>query len=175
MATEVVIPELGESIAEVVLLEWLKADGEHVERDQPVCVLETDKANVDLPAPVAGYLHRLVEPGQTLKVGEAVARIEAEAGAAAPVPAPTPTASAPAAQGENLSPAVRRLIEEHHLDPAALSGTGKGGRLTKEDVLAHLEKSPAPAPASVAPPSAPAPAPIPAPAPAPTAISRSMR
>ena len=153
MATEVVIPELGESIAEVVLLEWLKAEGERVERDQPVCVLETDKANVDLPAPVAGYLRRLKEPGQTLKVGEAVAIIEAEAGAAAPVPAATPAAPAPAAtaQGDNLSPAVRRLVEEHGLDPAALSGTGKGGRLTKEDVLAHLEKQPAPVPAPATP------------------------
>ena len=153
MATEVVIPELGESIAEVVLLEWLKAEGERVERDQPVCVLETDKANVDLPAPVAGYLRRLKEPGQTLKVGEAVASIEAEAGAAAPVPAATPAAPAPAAtaQGDNLSPAVRRLVEEHGLDPAALSGTGKGGRLTKEDVLAHLENQPAPVPAPATP------------------------
>ena len=163
MATEVVIPELGESIAEVVLLEWLKAEGERVERDQPVCVLETDKANVDLPAPVAGYLRRLKEPGQTLKVGEAVAIIEAEAGAAAPVPAATPAAPAPAAtaQGDNLSPAVRRLVEEHGLDPAALSGTGKGGRLTKEDVLAHLEKQPAPVPAPATPPPVLA-APVPA-------------
>jgi len=160
MATEVLIPELGESIAEVVLLEWLKAEGEQVERDQPVCVLETDKANVDLPAPAAGRLTRLAEPGQTLKVGEAVARIEA--GAAATAPAPTP-----ADQGENLSPAVRRLVEEHRLDPAAISGTGKGGRLTKEDVLAHLEKPPAPAaPAPVPkPPAPPPPAPEPAPAP----------
>ncbi|MSR83084.1 MAG: 2-oxoglutarate dehydrogenase complex dihydrolipoyllysine-residue succinyltransferase [Candidatus Latescibacteria bacterium] len=164
MATEVVIPKLGESIAEVVLLEWLKADGERVERDQPVCVLETDKANVDLPAPVAGYLRRLKEPGQTLKVGEAVARIEAEAGAAAPAPASATAAPTPAAQGENLSPAVRRLVEEHHLDPASLSGTGKGGRLTKEDVLAHLEKQRAPAPAAL-PPVLAAPAPAPAPAP----------
>ncbi|MBM3278727.1 MAG: 2-oxoglutarate dehydrogenase complex dihydrolipoyllysine-residue succinyltransferase [Candidatus Handelsmanbacteria bacterium] len=161
MATEILIPELGESIAEVVLLEWLKAEGEQVERDQPVCVLETDKANVDLPAPAAGRLTRLAEPGQTLKVGETVARIES--GAPAPALAPTP-----AAQGENLSPAVRRLVEEHNIDPAAISGTGKGGRLTKEDVLAQLEKQaapvPAPAPAAPAPP-AETPAPEPAPAP----------
>ena len=165
MATEVIIPELGESIAEVVLLEWLKADGERVERDQPVCVLETDKANVDLPAPVGGYLRRLVEPGQTLKVGEAVARIEAETSAAAPV------ASAPAPSAD-LSPAVRRLVEEHQLDPAALTGTGKGGRLTKEDVLAHLEKPVVPPAPVLAPPPAPAPVsapPVSPPTPAPSA------
>jgi 2-oxoglutarate dehydrogenase E2 component (dihydrolipoamide succinyltransferase) len=166
MPTEVTIPELGESIAEVVLLEWLRAEGERVERDQPICVLETDKANVDLPAPAAGYLHRLREPGQTLKVGETVARIEAEAGAAAPVPAPV-------SQAETLSPAVRRLVEEHGLDPAAISGTGKGGRLTKEDVLAHLEKQAAPTalppPAPAVPPPVPAPEPVPVPAPAPVA------
>jgi 2-oxoglutarate dehydrogenase E2 component (dihydrolipoamide succinyltransferase) len=162
MATEVLIPELGESIAEVVLLEWLKADGERVERDQPICVLETDKANVDLPAPVAGYLRRLKEPGQTLKVGEAVASIEADAGAAAPTPAVP--ALVPAAQGEALSPAVRRLVEEHQLDPAAIASTGKGGRLTKEDVLAHLEKQPTPAPIPAPPPAPAAPAPSPAPA-----------
>ncbi|MBI2503892.1 MAG: 2-oxoglutarate dehydrogenase complex dihydrolipoyllysine-residue succinyltransferase [Candidatus Latescibacteria bacterium] len=153
MATEVVIPELGESIAEVVLLEWLRAEGERVERDQPVCVLETDKANVELPAPVSGYLRRLKEPGQTLKMGEAVARIEAEAGAVAP--APVPAAPAPASSGENFSPAVRRLVEEHRLDPVAIPGTGKGGRLTKEDVLAHLEKQQAPPPAPVPPPPPP--------------------
>ena len=155
MAIEVLIPELGESIAEVALLEWLKADGERVERDQPICVLETDKANVDLPAPAAGYLRRLKEPGQTLKVGEAVASIEAEG--AVPVPA-TPAASAPAASTEPLSPAVRRLVEEHQLDPAAITGTGKGGRLTKEDVLAYVGKKAVPALVPAAPvPVAPAP------------------
>lgn len=175
MAVDVEIPEMGESITEAVLIEWLKGEGEYVERDEPICVLETDKANVDLPAPAAGVLRHLQEVDAELGVGDVIARIEegeagvvegpeaaktaaaaekpealAEAAAAVAAESEAPTGEAkvaPAAPEEAgkesaedaLSPAVRRLVAEHGLDPAAISGTGKGGRLTKEDVLAYLE------------------------------------
>jgi len=182
---------MGESVSEVVLLEWLKADGEYVERDEPICILETDKANVDLPAPAAGILHLLKEVDAALEVGDRIAQIDEsgsrEDAAAAPAAqeevVPAAAAAAPAAAAasaqevvapEDLSPAVRRLVEEHGLDPAALAGTGRDGRLTKEDVLAHLEKesggaqkeaAAVPPPLPSPPPQAPAPASPPAPAP----------
>lgn len=202
MAVDVTIPVMGESVSEVILIEWLKGDGEYVARDEPFCVLETDKANVDLPSPTSGVLKHLQELEATLEVGAVIAQIEegaapageAEAPAkveaeqappdettaetsapvaeepvvtaaaeveAAPPEAPVETpAEAPAAAAQALSPAVRRLVEEHGLDPAAIAGTGKDGRLTKQDVQAHLEQqaSAAVAPAPVQEPPAPAPA-----------------
>ena len=76
MAIDVEIPEMGESVSEVVLLEWIKAAGEYVERDESICVLETDKANVDLPAPAAGILHPLKEVDAALEVGDKIAQID---------------------------------------------------------------------------------------------------
>ena len=169
MAFEVVVPEMGESISEVVLLEWLKAGGEYVEKGEPICILETDKANVDLPALEAGVLHPLKEVDAAISVGEVIARIEAgerpagsaaEAGAsteasAAPAPKagtppqerpppappdPAPEApAAPAAGRSALSPAVRRLVQESGVDPSRIEGTGRGGRLIKQDVLNYLK------------------------------------
>ena len=173
MAVDVEIPEMGESVSEVVLLEWIKAAGEYVERDEPICILETDKANVDLPAPAAGILHPLKEVDAALEVGDKIAQID-ESGSreeAPPVVSEESGEVAPAPAEEvapgDLSPAVRRLVEEHGLDASLLAGTGRDGRLTKEDVLAHLEKAgdgvrqeaeETPAPAPVQPRSAPAPA-----------------
>ena len=160
MAVDVAIPGMGESVSEVILIEWLKGDGEYVERDEPICVLETDKANVDLPSPAGGELQHLQALETTLEVGGVIARIEEgaapaieaaeEAPAAAPAkstedaPAPVAAEEAPAAQTDAkeastaLSPAVRWLVEEHALDPVAIVGTGKDGRLTKKDVQGHL-------------------------------------
>ena len=173
MAIDVEIPEMGESVSEVVLLEWIKAAGEYVERDESICVLETDKANVDLPAPAAGILHPLKEVDAALEVGDKIAQID-ESGSreeAPPVISEEGGEVAPAPAEEmapgDLSPAVRRLVEERGLDASLLAGTGREGRLTKEDVLAHLEKEgdgarheaeETPAPAPVQPRSAPAPA-----------------
>jgi 2-oxoglutarate dehydrogenase E2 component (dihydrolipoamide succinyltransferase) len=159
---------MGESISEVILIEWLKGDGDYVERDEALCVLETDKANVDLPSPMAGVLQHLQELETTLEIGAVIARIEegaapaveepvAAEAPAAPAVAEVPAEEEPAPTG--LSPAVRRMVEEHGLDPAAIAGTGKDGRLTKEDVLAHLEQ----AKTSQEPPAAPKPAAPPAP------------
>ena len=85
MSVQVEIPSMGESVSEVILLEWLKSDGERVEQDEPLCVLETDKANVELPSPASGALKHLQSPDATLAIGAVVAEIDETAQAAAPV------------------------------------------------------------------------------------------
>ncbi len=137
MSVEVKVPRLAESISEATLVEWLKADGEAVRTDQPIATLETDKAAVEIVADASGVLRHARKVGETLLVGDLLARIEEGAVAMA---APT----------QPLAPAVRRLVEEHALDPASIDASGKGGRLVKGDVLAHLAKAPvAPAAAAV--------------------------
>ena len=141
-----------------MLARWLKDEGALVERDEPVCLLETDKVNIELPAPATGIL-RQIEPANTeLAVGAVVARIEEDgaAGAAGIESAPTagtPRDAAPArdetAKLGALSPAVRRLVREHGLDPTDVQGTGPGGRLTRKDVLDYLAASAAPTAVSV--------------------------
>lgn len=156
MAVDVEIPELGESVSEVTVLEWLKAEGAFVDKDEPICVLETDKANVDLPAPTAGVLHQMRKVDETLTVGEVLAQIEegerpaGEDAVAAPqaqAVADAPDAGADTASPDtaspdlsDLSPAVRRLVEENNLDPTKIDGTGRGGRLIKQDILAVLKE-----------------------------------
>jgi len=192
MATDVAVPALGESITEGTLAQWLKKPGEAVAADEPLASLETDKVTVDVPSPVAGVLSEtLVGEGDTVAVGAIIARIDekATAGAAAPSPAKevADASTNPAGAGENpqlrgtehapeaeddsaltLSPAVRRAVLEHHVDPSKIRGTGKDGRLTKDDVLAaaeaqkgpvHEPEARAPAPQTTA---APTPAPQPA-------------
>jgi 2-oxoglutarate dehydrogenase E2 component (dihydrolipoamide succinyltransferase) len=177
MATEILVPVLGESITEATLGEWLKQPGEAVAADEPIASLETDKVSVEVPAPVAGVMGaHAVAVGDTVNVGALIGTIEAGAGAAAapaaaaPAPAAAPAAAAqqapstPAAEpaGEAaaaLSPAVRRAVLEHGVDPATITGTGRDGRITKEDVVAAASSKPATAPAA-----APAPAPAAAPA-----------
>ena len=152
MPVDVRIPTLGESVSEGVIARWIKQDGESVQGDEPLLELETDKASVEIPAERAGVLRILKREGETVKVGEVVGRIEdgpatrpAGVAAAAP-PAAQPAAAglptsdeAPPSVAAVLSPAVRRLVEEHDLDPHAIPSSGRGGRLTKGDVLAHLE------------------------------------
>ena len=171
MATEVLVPTLGESITEATLGEWLKKPGEAVAADEPIASLETDKVSVEVPAPVAGVMGaHAVQPGDTVSVGAMIATIESGDGAAAapapkadaapaPVATPAPAAAqqAPAAGDANvdaaaLSPSVRRAILEHGVDPAKVKGTGRDGRITKEDVVAAAgDKSAAAAPAAAAP------------------------
>jgi 2-oxoglutarate dehydrogenase E2 component (dihydrolipoamide succinyltransferase) len=152
MAVDVEIPGMGESISEVILIEWLKQDGDYVERDEPICVLETDKANVDLPSPLAGVLKHAQEIDSTLDIGAVIAQIvegEKPAESAAPVVEESraevevaATEDVPLLWEEKLlSPAARRLVEEHGVDAAKIEGTGKGGRVTKEDVLSFVEAS----------------------------------
>ena len=175
MSTEVKVPVLGESITEATLGQWLKKPGEPVAVDEPIASLETDKVAVEVPSPVAGIMGAYaVEEGATVNVGAVIASIDAGTGAAAAAPAAaaaavapavTSTAApAPAAASENsdlpLSPAVRRLVLELGIDPSKIKGTGKDGRLTKEDVVAAAKGAPAPAAssASTATPAASAPA-----------------
>ena len=165
MSTEVKVPVLGESITEATLGQWLKKPGEAVAIDEPIASLETDKVAIEVPSPVAGVMGAYaVEEGATVNVGAVIASIEAGSGApAAPTPAavaaaaPQPVATAPApapvaAPAENsdlpLSPSVRRLVLELGIDPSKIRGTGKDGRLTKEDVVAAAKGAPASAPAS---------------------------
>ena len=159
MSTNVQIPSLGDSVSEAVLLKWHKKDGESVALDEPLCELETDKTNVDLPSPAAGVLHRSATEGQTVRIGDTIATLDgngavtkAPAAASAPAKAPATPAPAPVAKtdapkpaspapakSDDLSPAVRRLVEEKRIDPGLISATGPGGRLTKEDVQRYLE------------------------------------
>ena len=157
MATEVTVPTLGESITEATLGQWLKKPGEAVKADEPIASLETDKVAVEVPAPVAGIMgDYVVELGATVEVGAVIAIIEdssaagettqveerkapqpAEQAKSAPAPAPASTASDESGDSTTtLSPAVRRAVLEHGIDPSQVKGTGKDGRLTKEDVLA---------------------------------------
>jgi 2-oxoglutarate dehydrogenase E2 component (dihydrolipoamide succinyltransferase) len=165
MVVEVMIPEVGESISEGVLVEWHAADGAAVGADEPLLELETDKITITVNAEVSGVLHRLVEEGATVAVGQKVATIDtdAEVQAADDRPKDEPadevepetvaddepqiTAPAGAAQAreklaglEGLSPAVQRMVVEHHLDPSKIRGTGRRGRLTKEDVVLYLRE-----------------------------------
>src|SRR5438477_8372734 len=122
MPTNVQIPALGESISEATLIKWHKNDGEMVKTDEPLCELETEKANVDLPSPAAGVIKRIKPEGAKVKIGETIATIDTngKVGSSAPKPsaptrvAPTPP-PAPAKESVELSPAVRRLIEENNL------------------------------------------------------------
>ncbi len=187
MGVEIKVPTLGESVTQATVSKWFKQAGDAVAQDEPLVEIETDKVTVEVNAPAAGALASIAAPaGSDVQVGALLGVIEAGAAGAKPAPArpaapaaPAPTASAPkaapapapapaaaaapaAAEGP-LAPAVRKLIEEHRLDPARIPATGPGGRLTKADVLAHIA-----APAPAARPTAPTPAPA-ARAPAPAA------
>jgi 2-oxoglutarate dehydrogenase E2 component (dihydrolipoamide succinyltransferase) len=167
MATDVIIPALGESITEATVGQWLKQPGDAVAADEPIVSLETDKVAVEVPSPVAGTMgEQLFKVGDTVSVGALIARVEA-GGAAAPaakaapaaaapapvapaaapvVPAPAPVPAAPVAAApaaapplDAMGPAVRTLVDTYNLDPASITASGKDGRLTKGDVLAAIE------------------------------------
>ena len=166
MAIEITVPTLGESVADATVARWIKTTGDAVAADEPVVELETDKVTLEVPAPAAGTLGEiLAAEGATVEVGASLAMLNEGAAPAAPAPevpaksapaTPAPSPAAPAAASAAadmpLSPAVRRLVEENNLNPAAIRGTGVDGRLTKADVLAHMKG----APAALAPAAAPA-------------------
>jgi 2-oxoglutarate dehydrogenase E2 component (dihydrolipoamide succinyltransferase) len=172
MATDVKVPTLGESITEATLGQWLKQPGDPVAADEPIASLETDKVAVEVPSPVAGTIReQLVAEGDTVEVGALIARIEEGSGAAAPSPVNPEGAGENielrdegegdeeeegGAEGSNLtlSPAVRRAVLEHHVDPSKIRGTGKDGRITKDDVLAAAKAQRAEAAAPPPPPAA---------------------
>ncbi len=184
MPTDIVIPALGESISTGVITTWRKANGERVQRDEPVLELETDKITLELPSPASGVLSRSAAEGDTVEVGAVVGQIDESAAPAkeaakpepakesapksTPAPAPKPAAPEvkPAAPGPTpalpvaaeapsevrATPLARKMAEEQGVDVARISGTGPGGRVREQDVLAFVaSRSPAPQPATPAP------------------------
>jgi 2-oxoglutarate dehydrogenase E2 component (dihydrolipoamide succinyltransferase) len=168
MQVELKIPDVGESIQEAVLAQWYKNDGDYVEKDEPVYVIETDKVTLEVPCEAAGILHILVDEGETVPIGHVVGTIdttvalekekshpepekpESEKPAQA-VKKPETTATPESAAAEkkpdhsiptsDLMPSVRRLVKEKGVDITKVSGTGPGGRITKGDVLLYLESA----------------------------------
>ncbi len=172
MLVEVKVPQLSESVAEATLVSWHKKEGEFVNRDENLIDVETDKVVLELPAPAAGVLSSIKKgDGATVVAGELIAIIDTEAkpgAVVASVPAATgagPIAATPAkasvapAAATDALPAARKLMAEQSVVPEAVSGTGRGGRITKGDVMAHVEARAATA-------AAPQPAPTAKPAPA---------
>ncbi len=192
MPTDIVMPQMGESIFEGTITKWLKKAGDKVQRDEPLFEISTDKVDAEIPAPASGILQEIkAAEGSTVQVnsvvgiisdGDAAPAKAAPAAAAPAKPAPTkqeapaavaaPVAAAPAASVSDeaddvrSSPLVRKLAKEHSVDLAQVQGTGLGGRVTKQDILNFVEQG-APAPTASAPAAASRPAPAPTPAAAP--------
>src|SRR5579864_6865446 len=154
MSTEIRVPQLPESVADATLVTWHKQPGDPIRRDENLADLETDKVVLEVPAPSNGVVRELRVPsGTVVTSGQVLAVIEdgkvAEASAPPPatVPAAAPARAAAAVAATEaagrLSPSVRRLVEENHLDPAAIPGSGRDGRLTKADVVDYLGRKPA--------------------------------
>src|SRR5438876_3622899 len=205
MPTDIVMPQMGESIVEGTITKWLKKPGDKVQRDEPLFEISTDKVDAEIPAPASGVLQDIkVAEGTTVQVNTVVGTITSDgeasaapkaaapapekkaapAQAAAPAPAPAapksaPAPAVPAAREEDeharSSPLVRKIAREHNVDLSEVSGSGLGGRITKQDILAFIDNQEAGAPSKLglggevsAP--APQPAPAQAPRPAPAAI-----
>ncbi|WP_026904115.1 2-oxoglutarate dehydrogenase complex dihydrolipoyllysine-residue succinyltransferase [Pedobacter glucosidilyticus] len=157
---EVKVPAVGESIAEVTLTKWLKADGDEVAMDEVIAELESDKATFELPAESAGVLKTIAKEGDVLEIGALVASISGSAGVSAKTvsstPAAAPAASSAKAEGASSyadktpSPAAAKILAEKGISPSAVSGTGVGGRITKEDANNAQAAKPASAPAKAA-------------------------
>ena len=152
MIVEIKIPTVGESINEVTLSRWLVKDGDHVEMDQNLCEIESEKATFELPAEKAGTITIMAKEGQDLKIGEVICSIDTEGHdgvsvsspktesiAEAPKPA-TPTIQSTTYATSYPSPSAAKLMAENNLKSSDVRGTGKGGRVTKEDVLSALSK-----------------------------------
>ena len=150
MATDIIMPQLGESTAEGTIVKWLVATGTHVEKDQTLLEVETDKVALEIPSPDSGSVTEiLIQEGETVPVGTLIARMAADSSAQA-----SSSETQPISNGKNdsetitlsendphphLSTAVKRLAEEHGLDLSTIKGTGDGGRITIRDVRARIE------------------------------------
>jgi 2-oxoglutarate dehydrogenase E2 component (dihydrolipoamide succinyltransferase) len=168
MTTEIRVPTLGESVTQATVAKWFKSEGEPVKVDEPLCELETDKVTVEVPAPAGGVLSDIrVKEGETVEVGSVLGAIREGNGAALekPKPAAAPARPAPAAQAPKaeppkpapapiaaareermLMPSAARMAEERGVEPSTIEATGKGGRITKGDVMAALEARARPTP-----------------------------
>ncbi len=164
MSTPVLMPQMGESIAEGTVVRWIKKVGERVDRDEPLFEISTDKVDAEIPSPAAGVLAEIrVREGETVAVNSVVATIGdkvADAPAGPPPDGANPAAARPTAvahaepgrqapAGDDArrarsSPLVRRIAKEHHVDIAGIPGSGIGGRVTKQDILGFIEHRPAP-------------------------------
>ena len=204
---DITLPQLGETVTEGTITKWFKKVGDTVAADEPLFEVSTDKVDTEVPSPISGTLTEIrVAEGDTVPVGTVIAVVGVAGAAPAPTPAPVvaapvptpapapapvvaaPVAAAPAptparapaaTSNKLLSPVVRRLVAEHGIDVNALVGSGPGSRITREDVLDHIDRNglkatPAAAPTPVAAPvvAATAPAAAPTPAPAPVPVSR---
>src|SRR6267154_882364 len=161
-AIDVVMPQMGVSVSEGTITRWLKQEGEHVEADEPLLEISTDKVDTEVPSPASGIVTQiLVQEGETVDVGTKLAQIggaaSGDAPAAEPPAAPEPVAAAPPAEtpaapaprqaeasnGDSghmfISPVVARIAAEHNVDPASVAGSGRGGRVTKKDILDFIE------------------------------------
>ena len=205
---DITLPQLGETVTEGTITRWFKKVGDTIAADEPLFEVSTDKVDTEVPSPVAGTVTEIrVAEGETVAVGTVIAVVGAAGAApapapvaaapapdpvpvvaapapapviAAPAPAPAPVVAAPSQTNKLLSPVVRRLVTEHQIDIDALTGSGPGGRITREDVLDYIDQhglkaaaqvasAPAPAPVVSTPAPVAAPAPMAAPAPRPTA------
>jgi 2-oxoglutarate dehydrogenase E2 component (dihydrolipoamide succinyltransferase) len=165
MTVEVRVPSLPESVADATLVSWRKQAGDTVSRDENLVDLETDKVVLEVPSPVAGVIKEIkLGNGATVKGGQLLALIEP--GAAAKPAANAPDAPPPAdAAGAKLSPAAKRVVAENQLNPTEVVGSGRGGRVSKADVVSHIAQkdvAPPAVPAARSAPAAPAAAPVPA-------------
>src|SRR4051812_46191918 len=147
------MPQMGVSVAEGTIADWKKRPGDWVERNETIVEISTDKIETEIPSPVSGRVTEiLIEVGVTVPVGEVLARIDtgskpgqphADEHTPEPEPEPEPAASKPQGNGAHtppISPVVRRIAAEHHIDLEQVEGTGMRGRITKKDVLAFIEK-----------------------------------
>ena len=205
---DITLPQLGETVTEGTITRWFKKVGDTIAADEPLFEVSTDKVDTEVPSPVAGTVTEIrVAEGETVAVGTVIAVVGAAGAAPAPAPvaaapapvaapapapvvaapapapviaAPAPVVAAPSQTNKLLSPVVRRLVAEHQIDIDALTGSGPGGRITREDVLDYIDQhglkaaaqvasAPAPAPVVSTPAPVAAPAPMAAPAPRPTA------
>jgi pyruvate dehydrogenase E2 component (dihydrolipoamide acetyltransferase) len=157
-AIDVVMPQMGVSVSEGTITRWLKQEGEHVEADEPLLEISTDKVDTEVPSPASGTLTSiLVQEGETVEVGTKLAQIGGAAGGAPPeaeAPPEAPPAAPPATEEPQptqqptpttqpadtngnrfVSPVVARIASEHNVDPSQVAGTGRGGRVTKQDIM----------------------------------------
>ncbi len=148
---DMVVPQVGESITEVTVSNWLKQDGDFVELDEEICELESDKATFEFPAEARGILRIVAEEGDTIEIGATLAKIEVMEGGAPAAAASAPAAeasAAPAASGEqtyatgHMAPAAAKILAEKGIDPSTVKGTGVDGRITKEDAMNAQKPAP---------------------------------
>jgi len=179
MPTDVIMPQMGESIFEGTITKWLKKPGDKVQRDEPLFEISTDKVDAEIPAPASGVLQEIkVAEGNTVQVNTIVGTISADGESAAPAKTSTPASQAPAVSEKKeppkpsasaappvsarqevethdedvrSSPLVRKIARENNVDLSQVTGTGLGGRITKQDIMAYIEKGPAASPAPASP------------------------